>query len=69
KISSNTALYDKKRSWIDFDAGQLLSGVPMETLTEEFLRYVLELASGTMRAKSEAMDRHDLAIFKDGVTL
>ena len=69
KISSNTALYDKKRSWIDFDAGQLLSGVPMETLTEEFLRYVLELASGTVRAKSEAMDRHDLAIFKDGVIL
>ena len=69
KISSNTALYDKKRSWIDFDAGQLLSGVPMETLTEEFLRYVLELASGTVLAKSEAMDRHDLAIFKDGVTL
>lgn len=69
KISSNTALYDKKRSWIDFDAGVLLSGVPMEELTEEFLRYVLDLASGNVRAKSEAMDRHDLAIFKDGVTL
>ena len=69
KISSNTALYNKKRSWIDFDAGQLLGGVSMDTLTEAFLEYILLLASGKAHAKSEALDRHDLAIFKDGVTL
>ncbi len=69
KISSNTALYERKRSWIDFDAGKLLSGTEMDDLCEEFLTYVLDLASGTVRAKSEALDRHDLAIFKDGVTL
>ena len=69
KISSNTALYDRKRSWIDFDAGKLLNGTKMDDLCEEFLTYVLDLASGTVRAKSEALDRHDLAIFKDGVTL
>jgi len=69
KISSNTALYNKKRSWIDFDAGQLLSGVPMDTLCELFLTYILELASGKCHSRSESLDRHDLAIFKDGVTL
>ena len=69
KISSNTALYDKKRKWIDFDAGQLLSGVPMDVLCEQFLTYVLDLASGKLHAHSEVLDRHDLAIFKDGVTL
>ncbi len=69
KISSNTALAQRKRNWIDFDAGQLLSGVSMDALCEQFLTYVLDLASGTVRAKSEALDRHDLAIFKDGVTL
>ncbi len=69
KISSNTALYERKRNWIDFDAGQLLSGVSMDELSEQFFGYVLDLASGTVRAKSEALDRHDLAIFKDGVTL
>ena len=69
KISSNTALYDRKRSWIDFDAGQLLHGVPMDVLAEEFLGYVLDLASGKVHAKSESLARHDLAIFKDGVTL
>ncbi len=69
KISSNTALATRKPAWIDFDAGVLLSGTNMETLTEDFLNYVLDLASGRVRAKSEALDRHDLAIFKDGVTL
>ncbi|MBQ3176474.1 MAG: UxaA family hydrolase, partial [Clostridia bacterium] len=62
-------LYNKKRSWIDFDAGQLLGGVSMDTLTEAFLDYILLLASGKAHAKSESLDRHDLSIFKDGVTL
>ena len=69
KISSNTALATRKPAWIDFDAGVLLSGTDMETLTEAFLNYVLDLASGLVSAKAEALDRHDLAIFKDGVTL
>ena len=69
KISSNSDLYDRKKAWIDFDAGRLLSGVSMDELKEEFLEYVLALASGEIRAKSERLDRHDLAIFKDGVTL
>ena len=69
KISSNTPLYNKKRSWIDFNAGTLLEGVSMEELTEQFYAYILALASGDVQAKSELLDRHDLAIFKDGVTL
>lgn len=28
-----------------------------------------DVASGRKRAKSEALDKHELAIFKDGVTL
>ena len=69
KISSNSALAQRKPMWIDFDAGRLLRGMSMEEMTEEFLAYVLALASGEKRARSESLDRHDLAIFKDGVTL
>ena len=69
KVSSNTALYNKKKAWIDFNAGALLDGSPMEELTEEFYTYLLKLASGEVRAKSEKLDKHELAIFKDGVTL
>lgn len=69
KVSSNTPLYEKKKTWIDFNAGALLDGVPMEELTNEFYEYLLKLASGEVKAKSEFLDKHELAIFKDGVTL
>jgi len=69
KISSNTALYNKKNAWIDFNAGALLDGVSMQELTEQFYEYLLKLASGEVHAKSEMLDKHELAIFKDGVTL
>ena len=69
KVSSNTPLYEKKKNWIDFNAGALLDGVSMEQLTDEFYEYLLKLASGEVHAKSEMLDKHELAIFKDGVTL
>lgn len=69
KISSNTPLSEKKHSWIDFNAGRLLDGIAMDALTDELMDYIIALASGEIRAKSEALDKHELAIFKDGVTL
>ena len=69
KISSNSALAEKKKSWIDFNAGALLENKTMEELTDEFMQFVLSLASGEIKAKAETLDKHELAIFKDGVTL
>ncbi|WOC32835.1 MULTISPECIES: UxaA family hydrolase [Caproicibacterium] len=69
KISSNSALAEKKRRWIDFDAGRVLAGVSAADLTEELFGLVLAVASGTEKAKAESFAVHDFAIFKDGVTL
>ncbi len=69
KISSNSHLAEFKSKWIDFDAGRLLSGKSMDELTEEFTDYILLVASGEIKAASELLDKHELAIFKDGVTL
>lgn len=69
KISSNINLYEKKKSWIDFNAGVLLDGVDVSELSDELLNYVLSIASGKTKAKAENFDKHELAIFKDGVTL
>ena len=68
KISSNTKLFEHKNGWIDFNAGELAQGKSMEALTQEFYDFVLSVASGE-KTKSERMDKRDLAIFKDGVTL
>lgn len=68
KISSNTPLSVRKADWIDFNAGCLVEGTPMEELSEKFFDYLMEVASGK-HTKSENFDKRDLAIFKDGVTL
>ncbi len=68
KLSSNTPLYTRKRNWIDFNCGTLAEGVPLGQLSDELFSYVLQVASG-MRVKSEISGFHDMAIFKQGVTL
>lgn len=69
KVSSNSELAHRKAKWIDFDAGRLLSGENLESLSQEFFDFVIEVASGSKSAKSESFDKRDFAIFKDGVTL
>ena len=68
KIASNTPLAQKKKNWIDFDAGRLLEGKTLDELGHELLEYVLAVASG-QHTRSEENGFHDLAIFKQGVTL
>lgn len=69
KISSNTALYKRKKNWIDFNAGVLLENTGYTETADAFYSYILSVASGETRAKSEILDKHSLAVFKDGVTL
>lgn len=68
KISSNSTLAAKKSNWIDFNAGILVEGQPMDIVANDFFAYVLAVASGE-KLHSEKAGFHDLAIFKQGVTL
>ena len=68
KIASNSPLAQKKRNWIDFDAGRLLSGSTLQALGGELMDYVLAVAGGQPTC-NEVNGYHDLAIFKQGVTL
>jgi len=69
KIATNTELATRKKSWIDFDAGQLLSGASMDALAEQLFEQVVALASGQTETQSEINGYREIAIFKDGVTL
>lgn len=69
KIASNSAMASKKKTWIDFDAGRLLSGEAMEPLADEFFETILRIASGKSCSKNELKNSRQIAIFKDGVTL
>ena len=68
KVATNSALAAKKANWIDFNAGQLLTGTSMADATQALLKLVLDTASG-QRAKNELHGYREIAIFKDGVTL
>ena len=68
KISSNTPLAQKKKNWIDFDAGRLLDGLTLEQLGQALMDDVLAIAGGKL-TRNEENGFHDLAIFKQGVTL
>lgn len=69
KISTNTQLYDKKRNWIDFNAGELLAGKQMDELADDLFEYIIELASGDKVTHNEKNGFKEISIFKDGVIL
>ena len=69
KVATQSEIFNRKRNWIDFNAGKLLEGMEMADLTEEFFTFVLQAASGEIHPASEALSKKNLAIFKDGVTL
>ncbi len=68
KISSNTDLYNRKRGWIDFDAGPLLSGADRKETAARLISLLAETASGRL-TRNEENRTGEIAIFKDGVIL
>ena len=68
KISTNNQLAQKKHNWIDFNCGVIVNDTPLDELSDDLLDFVLDIASGK-KSKSEEAGFHDMAIFKQGVTL
>ena len=68
KIATNTVLANKKKNWIDFDAGKILEDGNMRLASEKLFELVVNVASGRL-VKAEEAGFHDMAIFKKGVTL
>ncbi|CCV64087.1 predicted altronate dehydratase [Alteracholeplasma palmae J233] len=68
KVSTNTDIYERKPKWIDFNAGSLVDGVPMDDLLENFVDFIVEVVNGK-KTNNEKNDFREIAIFKDGVIL
>ena len=68
KISTNTPLAEGKPNWIDFNAGVLAQGEPMDSVAARFTDFVLSVANGEP-VNSERHGIREIAIFKSGVTL
>lgn len=68
KLATNSEIAAKKPHWIDFDAGKLIHGTDMDTLLQEFVDLIVNIANG-QQARNEINDFRELAIFKSGMTL
>jgi altronate hydrolase len=68
KIASNSDLARRKPGWIDFDAGALLDGANLATLTGQLFAKTLAIASGELTC-NETNGYREMAIWKNGVTL
>ncbi len=68
KISTNSKLYKQKPHWIDFNAGDIINDTSIEELLEEFIDYIINVASGKL-VNNEKNNFKEIAIFKSGVTL
>lgn len=68
KISTNSTLAANKPLWIDFNAGQIVEGSPVEEVDSDFIDFVIGVASGQY-TNNEKSGYSEIAIFKSGVTL
>ncbi|MBR8748609.1 Altronate dehydratase [Fusobacterium sp. DD29] len=69
KISTNTDLYEKKRKWIDFNAGKIVTeNMSFQEITKEFIEYIVRVINGE-KTNNEKNNFQELAIFKSGITL
>lgn len=67
KIASNSALAERKRGWIDFDAGAVLRD-GFDGAADALTERIASIASGDATA-AERNGERDIAIWKRGVTL
>ena len=68
KIATNSRLANAKKNWIDLNAGRAIEDRSIEEVGEELYDLVIETANGK-KCRSEEAGYHDIAIFKQGVTL
>ncbi len=69
KLATNTPLAQKKRGWIDFNAGVVADGSrTLDEAAQDLMALVLEVASGK-RTRAEEKGFREISIFKDGVVL
>lgn len=68
KLATNSQLAEKKKGWIDFDAGPIADGESIDDAAKRLLQLVIETADGK-QTKAEEKGFREISIFKDGVVL
>lgn len=68
RMGSNSTMADRKKDWIDYNAGVVLEGRDFDQAAREMLDLVLEVASGRKKSLAEAKGYRQIGMLRDGVT-
>ncbi|MBL8891184.1 MAG: altronate dehydratase [Planctomycetaceae bacterium] len=70
KIATNPTLAQQKPGWIDFSAGDFITGAAtLDELRDRLWQQILSVASGQQEVKNELNGYREIAIWKIGVTV
>ena len=70
KLSTNTKLTQKMPDIIDFNTGSIISGEKnIDQVGEDILDFIIEVASGRIKAKAVELGQNDFIPWKRGVSL
>ncbi|WP_375582107.1 UxaA family hydrolase [Cyclobacterium xiamenense] len=70
KVASNHRLAERMPDIIDVDTGGIISGEKsIEEMGDELLEYILQVASGKIKAKADLLNQDDFIPWKRGVSL
>lgn len=69
KVATNNRIFEKKRKWMDFNAGCLIDGADINELTKDFVDLILKTASGEYHSCNEEYGFYEIGILRDGVIL
>ena len=56
-------------SWINFDVGRVLIDGDFDSIADELMQMIIEVASGRVQTRSECNEQREIAFWKKGVTL
>jgi altronate hydrolase len=70
KVASNSILAQRMSDIIDIDTGAIIRGEKtIEEVGNEILHYIIEVASGRVISKADALNQDDFIPWKRGVSL
>ena len=69
KVATNSLVYNKKRSWFDYNAGTILEDVSLEQACDDFMKKLVAVINGEEKTRNEEKEYKEIAIFKRGVIL
>ena len=68
RMGSNSTMSNRKKDWIDFNAGAVVEGKDFDAAAREMFELILEVASGRKQSLAEAKGYRQIGMLRDGVT-